>query len=150
MFCWYKSRIKISCLLWNSLQFSQNTYFLLRQLFTCLIIHKNEYVIMNLFWLILFSDRRIQMVSSGQLLVRNVSTLDSPLGFRCRAVHTLTGETHESAHSAHVYVTGWFQMRSGWVTRYGLGLITFDWFKICCSQSNAIKYYPDHDSVAQL
>ncbi|XP_042210985.1 Down syndrome cell adhesion molecule-like protein Dscam2 [Homarus americanus] len=51
------------------------------------------------------ADGRIQMVSTGQLVVRDVRSPDSQLAFRCRAVHTLTGATHESANSARIYVT---------------------------------------------
>ncbi|XP_037800308.1 Down syndrome cell adhesion molecule-like protein Dscam2 [Penaeus monodon] len=45
------------------------------------------------------------MVSTGQLVVRRVRNSDSQLAFRCRAVHTLTGTTHESANAARIYVT---------------------------------------------
>ncbi|XP_068204699.1 cell adhesion molecule Dscam2-like [Palaemon carinicauda] len=59
--------------------------------------HSNYYPAQN-------SEGRIQMVSTGQLVVKNVRSSDSQLAFRCRAVHTLTGATHESANTARIYV----------------------------------------------
>ncbi|XP_069192476.1 cell adhesion molecule Dscam2 isoform X3 [Procambarus clarkii] len=60
--------------------------------------HTNYYPSQN-------ADGRIQMVATGQLVVRDVRSSDSQLSFRCRAVHTLTGATHESANAARIYVT---------------------------------------------
>ncbi|CAL4085512.1 unnamed protein product, partial [Meganyctiphanes norvegica] len=50
-------------------------------------------------------DSRIQMVSTGQLVVKDVRPSDAQLSFRCRASHTLTGQTRESRDQARIYVT---------------------------------------------
>ncbi|CAL4135639.1 unnamed protein product, partial [Meganyctiphanes norvegica] len=49
-------------------------------------------------------EGRIQMVSTGQLVVKDVRTSDGQLGFRCRAVHTLSGQSKESRDTARIYV----------------------------------------------
>ncbi|CAL4061194.1 unnamed protein product, partial [Meganyctiphanes norvegica] len=51
------------------------------------------------------ADGRVQMVSSGQLVIKSIQTGDSQLRFRCRAVHTLSGETRESQDHARIYIT---------------------------------------------